>query len=709
MVSTNHPLTPDLLRTQLGSAYEQFLAAVQQKHLEMLRSLAAPRDVVIDIVPAAANAWTVTICAADRLGMLSIIAGLFTTYHIDIQSAYIFTVAVPRASQPRRAPTYSTEQRRPTGAVATRRQTLDIFNVRTEDSTNIGMWERFRTELAELAEKDPENARSKVIDGVSAALGSIAHSGTNLYPMSIEITNEEQASYTRLDIRSQDLEGFLFAFTNALAGSTFNIDRAFIETVGTEAHDTFWITDRMGKPVTSEQRIYELRMVTALVKEFTYLLPRSPNPGQALRQFRELVLQMLEKPEWAGQLANLESSEVLQTLANLMGVSRFLWEDFLRLQHENLYPVLVDVPSLAGAASKEQLQRALADRIASCATTDERVAELNAFKDREMFRIDLRHITNRIPFPTFSAELTDLAEVVVEQAGSIAHQSLWENGHAMPADWRWSICGLGKFGGRELGFGSDIELLFVHQGPDNSDNTNASLYFEEFVRVFQSCIQVRQNGIFEIDLRLRPYGRSGSLAVTLDKFRTYYSPDGPAQQFERLALVKLRPVAGDPALGDAVVEAHDAFVYSGEQLDIENIRHLRQRQAAELVPRGEVNAKYSAGGLVDVEYYVQAQQIIAGHAEAVVRATNTLDAVYLLAACGHMSIEQAEMLRECYGFLRQLIDALRVVRGNAKDLNIPAADSSEFAYLAHQLRFDSTTALQAMIADRMGVARGLWD
>ena len=235
-----------------------------------------------------------------------------------------------------------------------------------------------------------------------------------------------------------------------------------------------------------------------------------------------------------------------------------------------------------------------------------------------------------------------------------------------------------------------------------------SEYFGDLVRDFLHTIVVRREGVFEIDLRLRPYSNAGPLATTLAGFKAYYSEEGKARHFERLAMVKLRPVAGDDALGAQVSGWRDGFVYSDQPLDVENILHLRCRQAAELVTPGTANAKYSPGGLVDVEYFVQACQIVAGHEDVEVRVTNTLDAIHMLGRRGHLGAESTGDMAEIYGFLRRLIDALRVVRGHSKDLTIPEADSTEFTYLARRLEFSSPLKLQAAINARMGYAASLW-
>src|SRR5207302_11466963 len=185
--------------------------------------------------------------------------------------------------------------------------------------------------------------------------------------------------------RSADTPGFLFAFAHALSGVSVNVERAEVRTVRGEAQDTFWVTDARGRPIVDELRLRELRVATTVIKQFTYLLPRSPHPGQALRQFDALISQMLTHPEWTTELANLETPAVLETLVDLLGVSRFLWEDFLRLQHENLFPTLLDAPRLDEAPTKDALRAALLRRLAGFGSFAPRVEELNAFKDREMF------------------------------------------------------------------------------------------------------------------------------------------------------------------------------------------------------------------------------------------------------------------------------------------------------------------------------------
>jgi glutamate-ammonia-ligase adenylyltransferase len=258
-----------------------------------------------------------------------------------------------------------------------------------------------------------------------------------------------------------------------------------------------------------------------------------------------------------------------------------------------------------------------------------------------------------------------------------------------------AVCALGKCGGRELGFASDIELMFVYGGNGRTAGPHTittAEFYEKVVESFVSTIQAKREGIFEIDLQLRPYGKSGSMAVSLEAFRRYFAPDGPAWAYERQALVKLRPIAGNPDLGQHVATLRDQFVYTGEPFDVTAMRAMRERQIRHLVTGGTFNAKYSPGGLVDVEYLVQGLQITHGHLDPTLRQTNIRQAMAALTQAGILSEDSYTQLRKAHTFLRWLIDGLRMVRGNAKDLTVPPADSEAFAFLARRLRYENNVS-----------------
>ena len=698
----------------------QFTAEEQARHAALLAEIQRADDVRIAAVPEGPDRWLVAVAAADRIGLLSMFSGLLTARGCDISRALLFTLP-PRRAADSGAVRPGAEERAGAAFSSDRsRKVLDVFHVAVRrECEEADPWARFARELADLIGKAAsgqlELAREMLIDEICQTIKSESPMQAGLLPVAIEFDNETEEDATGLKIVSQDMRGFLFAFANALALLGINIDRAEIETVGGEARDTFWIQDTRGQKITGEAKLRQLRAACALIKQFVYLLPASSNPGQAMRQFGALVGQVLDGASWHGDFEEMRSGEVLTTLAELMGVSQFWWEDFLRLQHENLFPCIADAAQLHVGPSKEELERRLAADLRAVADFDVRAAVVNTFKDREMFRADLRHITRRIDDRAFGEELSDVGEVVVAAVFGLCHRQLRER-HGSPrladgAPCRSCVLAAGKFGGREMGFASDIELLFVYAGQGQSDGERVldnAEYFENLVRLFLRTLRARKEGIFEVDLRLRPYGEKGVLASALDAFAGYYSPEGPAQQFERMALVKLRPVAGDGALAERVLAVRDRFTYSSLPIDYEAIRHLRRRQATELVRPGALHAKYSPGGLVDLEYFIQARQIECGAGRPEVRVANTLEAVSRLEAIGAIDAALSADLRRAYLFLRRVIDALRVVRGNAKDLTVPEPDSRAFTYLARRLGFADTECLGRELDWSMALGRRLW-
>ena len=719
------------LTTQWGDALSELDASGIELMSELLKGEANYGEVRMCVETYGAG-WRVGVSTDARANVLPLVAGLLTSNGLDISQADIFTVGPshrPAGRTPRRQPArrpastnVHRRRRRVPSQHATRgtqRRVAMLFELR-ERSTGIPGWDKIEQDIRTAARQAltgrVDSATSAVIDRFSDAMREAGQGGGDQLPIDIFTDVESSDRFTLITISSIDTPGFLFSFTNALASIHINIARATIRTYDDVVRDTFWLTDSSGSKIQDDHRLNQLWVAAALIKQFTYYLPIAPDPAQALRQFNSLTSQLLAMRDWTSKLHDLDSPDVMEILARMMGMSRFLWEDFLRMQHDNLFPVLLDSESLDRALSLDELEALIDSDLDSCDSHDERMRSLNDFKDREMFRVDLRFITGRVGLGQFSRELTSIADVLTRKTFEIGY-SFVSGRHGVPRTESGSVCGygifaLGKFGGRDMGFGSDIELMFVYDSEgmtDGDDPVRNSTFFEQVVKEFLNVLEVRPQGIFEIDMRLRPYGSKGPLASSLAAFRDYYSPDGDARQFERLALVRMRPVLGEERLVQSVMSVQDAFVYAHKPLDIGDILHMRGRQANELVKRGSVNAKLSPGGVVDIEYYVQAWQISRGREDRGLRLTNTLEAVEALRDKGHLDDSLAGGISEAYALLRKLIDGLRIVRGNAKDLNIPDRDSKEYQRLAHRMSEHGAGRLSSHISEHMGFARGLWE
>jgi [glutamine synthetase] adenylyltransferase / [glutamine synthetase]-adenylyl-L-tyrosine phosphorylase len=711
----------DTHRARMNPSYaERFNAEEIARHAELAGQLDADHLSVVDCQELPNGDWQVAVIAVDFPGELSLICGLMYVYGLDIQTGAAFTYELPGDD--------AGHQERKTD-----RKIVDVFTVRAVRSSKpwAETWPQYAQDLEELLHMmragQRREARGMLAKRVGAALfeaGQAASQGASpdaanaLFPIQIQIDNKSSDRYTVLHIDTPDTVGFLYEFTTALTINRIYIAQVLVSSAGNQVRDTLFVTDENGQKITNPDRQRELRAATVLIKHFTHLLPYSPNPESALLHFPEFISQLFKRANWPDELGSLERPEVLQAMARLLGVSDFLWDDFLRMQYVNLYPVVTDMDALATAKTRTELQAELEAILAEVHAGPQPPTEdapwqeaLNAFKDREMFRIDMRHILGHTrEFWDFAVELTDLAEVVVNAAYHLCHEDLRviygtpcledaadasvdnERGNLNVSEM--SVCALGKCGGRELGFASDIELMFIYSGNGKTSGPqviSSTEFYEKLVQNFVRTIRARREGVFEIDLQLRPYGKAGSLSVSLDAFRRYFAANGPAWAYERQALVKLRPIAGNPGLGKKITELRDAFIYTGERFDATAMRAMRERQVRHLVTGGMFNLKYSPGGLVDIEYLVQGLQMTYGREIEALRQTNTRDAMAALAAANLLSQDDYTRLRKAHTFLRWLIDSLRVVRGNARDVTVPQEGSEEFAFLARRLLYGNDT------------------
>ena len=691
-------------------------------HVRMATQLTPSRPARIAVTPRGGGRHDVAVVAFDYFAEFSVLCGLLAAHRLSIESGHVHTFArtVPAKApdtprfRPRGRP------RRPTGAPS--RKIVDVFRVvpwggRTMPEAAV--LERDLLELLELVsggrmDEVRERLNRRLVESLGAAAGEApagpaGRMAEALAPLEIAFDNQASPRWTVMDVRGRDTRGFLYALANALALREVYVQQVRIESVGREARDRFWIAHRDGRKIEDAEEQQALRLAVALIKQFTHLLPRAPDPALALRCFDQFLDRaMAEGPESLGLLG---SPEGLRELARLLGSSAFLWEDFLRMQFDHLLPVLGEWRTRE-LWDREALRRELRARVEAGASHEERKRRLNEFKDEQVLLIDMKHLLDpAVTLERFSRALTDLAEAVVDEAMSLGRARLVET-HGRPLAAGKSECpvavlGLGKFGGREMGYASDIELLVVYGGPGRTEGTGIEngRFFEDLVRELTDIIAAREEGIFHVDLRLRPHGGKGPLASPLEAVRDYYRPGGEAAPFERQALIKLRHVAGDDTLGRAVLAHRDAFVWSDAPWDRDNALHLRERQAKELVPAGRFNVKYSRGALVEVEYSAQYLQLQHGRAHPELRTPATLDALDGLQALGLLAEDAHRDLREAYVFWRRVADGLRMVRGNARDLLLPEDDSEALGFLARRLGYPGAGWRQAGAAVARDVVR----
>lgn len=690
--------------------FDRFTEEQLYRHLNGLANISPRHPVEVLVDPKEHEQVDCSVLAFDYPYLFSIITGVLAGTGFDILSGDVFTYkwAVPKP------PTGGRRKRRASRQTAhnalKRRRIVDHFSGLLETPLRFEIWEaELKQSLAEVIallergdDQSASQARHRVNEMVVKRLSHLHPDRVpELSPVQITIDNET-GPYTHLKVISQDTPAFLYALTNALSLHGISIEHVAIRTSRGVVQDEIDVLDKSGKKVDNPEVLSRVRLSVLLTKQFTYHLGKAPDPYAALCRFEQLIGDVLRLPGKGRWLELVSNPHALQDLARLLGTSDILWEDFIRLHYETFLPTLK--PLLEGHRFSEPVHR-LPERLRrtmqGALTRDEQVKRLNEFKDKEIFLIDLDHILSpESDFKVLSRRLTSLAENVVNKAAEIAYTYLIERfGRPRTAaglEAKFAIFGLGKLGGAALGYASDIELLFVYSdngSTDGHESIQNAEFFERLARDAGQCIQAKRDGIFRIDLRLRPHGKDGPLGCSVENFCRYYGREGPAHSYERLALVRLRAIGGDKQLGARVERIRDQMLYASASIDLEELRRMRAKQFVEKAGAGRLNAKFNPGGLVDLEYAVQILQVIYGERVPELRTPRLHEALAALAMAGVLSAIETQQLLAAYGFFRRLVNGMRMLRGSATDLFLPPVDSHEFAHLARRMGYARGEAL----------------
>ncbi|KAF5997652.1 bifunctional [glutamine synthetase] adenylyltransferase/[glutamine synthetase]-adenylyl-L-tyrosine phosphorylase [Streptomyces sp. WAC00263] len=255
---------------------------------------------------------------------------------------------------------------------------------------------------------------------------------------------------------------------------------------------------------------------------------------------------------------------------------------------------------------------------------------------------------------------------------------------------RFAVIGMGRFGGRELGYGSDADVLFVHEPREGVDEQEASRAANAVVSEMRRLLQVSSaDPPLLIDADLRPEGKSGPLVRTLNSYEAYYRRWSLV--WESQALLRAEIVAGDEDLGRRFIELVDPLRYPAEGLGddaVREIRRLKARMESERMPRGAdptLHTKLGRGGLSDVEWTVQLFQLQHGWVEPGLRTTRTREALGAACAAGLVSGEDAAILDEAWVLATRVRNAVMLVRGRAGD-TFPS-DGRELAAVGRYLGY----------------------
>jgi glutamate-ammonia-ligase adenylyltransferase len=435
-------------------------------------------------------------------------------------------------------------------------------------------------------------------------------------------------------------------------------------------------------------------------------LSESADPDRGLVRFERFLR---AHPEPQGLLAALgQRPRALEVLAVTLGGSPFLAETLIR--HPVWFDALSDAEALRHPRSRAEIELDLVQSLHALSEHARHEGELQALrlvKRRELLRIGARDLLRLATVEQTLADLSALAEALVQQAYERSDASLRKK-QALPplrsahAGSGFTVLGLGKLGGGELNFSSDVDLVYLYASDRGrtSRRRRAPLkadFAQQLARRLTAALAdtTAEGIVYRVDLRLRPEGRSGAVAGSLASCERYYRARGAT--WERLALLKARPVAGDRELGALFQQRVRSFVFDrpfGHDAvrDVLRMKHASDRRVAE---HGESqrDVKLGAGGIREIELCVQALQVRHGRRHGALHVRGTLEALQAERELQLLPSPEADSLRRAYLFLRDVENKLQMV-GDAQVHALPRGHE-ELRLLARRLGYRDAAGVAA--------------
>lgn len=457
-------------------------------------------------------------------------------------------------------------------------------------------------------------------------------------------------------------------------------------------------------------------------------IARTADPDQALNHW-ERMLSNVTRSSFLDYLRS--SPRMLELLCTIFGNSDSL--AFTIIRDPMLVYWLSDQEVLSKPPTSAGIEHALYKQLSRLTVKELKLEVLRRFRRREMLRIGVRDLLRLADVPETTASLSDLASHLIHAAYEIVDADLrrqygvpmHRNRQGKWVETGFTVMGMGKLGGHELNYSSDVDLIYVygsHDGETRAPRRKSSgkpaavgisneEYFEILSRELTKALvePTKEGYVFRVDLRLRAEGTVGQLARSLDDYRQYYSTRG--QVWERLALLKAYPVAGSMEVGQAFLKMVKPFVFgtgspkkdlTGAMAIIQDVRTVKEMIDAKMVDRGheQRNVKLGIGGIREIEFLVQTIQVLAGKAVPALLDRNTLGSLTRFAARKLLSRKERGALAAAYVFLRDVEHKLQMVH----DLQTHALpdEAEELARCAIRMGYhpgDQTRGLAQFRAD----------
>ncbi len=411
-------------------------------------------------------------------------------------------------------------------------------------------------------------------------------------------------------------------------------------------------------------------------------------------------------------------------LGALLGGSESVPEQLAR--RRDVFSFLFLEGGVAEAGAPDSLLSEAMGLADQCGTEGEMQAALRHLRHRELARIAARDLAGLATLPEVMAELSALASASLAGAVRFARRHLSERYGAAVIETvggarrecGFVVLGMGKLGGHELNFSSDIDLLYLYEtelgmteGGKGNEQVPLHQYFVRLCEAITRIIsEVTEDGfVFRVDLRLRPDGMKGELANSLRSAEIYYESWG--QTWERGAMIKARPVAGDFWVGEGFLRIITPFVYR-KYLDftsLEEIKEMKDRidLASSRARKHERDLKLGAGGIREIEFFAQAHQLIYGGKNPDLRLRGTADALRSLVRAGIVSQEECDTLERAYGFLRSLEHRIQVFQD--RQTHVLPQKQEDLLRLARTMNLPDAAALLSTVDRHTGNVRAIYN
>jgi [glutamine synthetase] adenylyltransferase / [glutamine synthetase]-adenylyl-L-tyrosine phosphorylase len=448
-----------------------------------------------------------------------------------------------------------------------------------------------------------------------------------------------------------------------------------------------------------------LDLLSQISDQFAAAAPGLADPDMAINNLERFIASARNPMSTAALFERDHAA--LPNLLQIFSTSQYLSD--LLVSDKEAYDLLRMTEGQPVA--RDALVEELRTEVRALGNYSEVLASLRRFKRRETLRIAYGDIVRNQPVATIARQISYLADAIAEAALDFAQRHLVEQyGQPLRRDGersRFVVMGLGKLGGVELNYSSDIDLIFLYEQDGQTDARRTVSNHEYFERLAKELVRLLTEATdlgsaYRVDLRLRPEGSRGPLTLSFENTLSYYDVKG--RTWERQAFVKARPVAGNLDLGRELLARLEPWVYRKylSLADITGIKSLKRRieQGVEREGGDLRNVKTGQGGIRDIEFVIQFLQLLNGGALPEVRTGNTLEAIARLEQAGSLTPDERTKLEDNYSMLRKLEHRLQIMF-DLKTHLLPV-DHDELAKLAVRMGYTDTrtaTALQSFKED----------